>query len=72
MSPRVAATVHAPSGWLADVLAKTVVLNADWHAARLAELSASAVAFDAAGHIDLGLFVSSAGAESDIPEPLAA
>ncbi len=72
LSPRVAATVHAPSGWLADVLAKSVVLNTEWDTARLAELSASAVAFDAAGHIDLGLFVGSTGAELSLARPLAA
>ena len=69
---RVAATVHAPSGWLADVLATAVVLHPEWGRERLAELSASGIAFDAAGHIDLGLPVTPTNDPLTESEPLAA
>lgn len=54
-STRVAATVHAAEGWWADVVAKTLVLDAAVGQQQLAEWGAVAVVFDSRGATNLGL-----------------
>ncbi len=54
-SPRIAASVYAPNAWLADVLAKALVVNPDLGEADLTAWGAEAIAFTQTTVVDLGL-----------------
>lgn len=54
-SPRIAASVYAPNAWLADVLAKALVVNPALGQGELTAWGAEAIAFTQTEVVDLGL-----------------
>lgn len=54
-SPRIAASVYAPNAWLADVLAKALVIDPALGEAELNAWGAEAIAFTQTAVVDLGL-----------------
>lgn len=61
-SPRIAATVYAPSAWLADVIAKALIIDPTIGRTELEQWSAEALAFTTTDVEDLGLPVHPGGA----------